>query len=61
MKFQKIFEKIIQRLENFAFTLFLNLLFIIVSEDSSSRMTIFFSKKKKKKKKPICWTKFDAE
>ncbi len=43
----EIFEKIVRDLESFMFTLFLNLLFIIVPEDSSSRLTGFFSKKKR--------------
>ncbi len=45
-KFWEIFEKIVRNLESFTFTLFLNLLFIIVPEGSSSRLTRFFSKKK---------------
>ncbi len=45
-KVWEIFEKIIRDLENFTFTLFLNLLFIILAEDSCSRLIGFFSNKK---------------
>ncbi len=40
-KFWEIFEKILRHLESFTFTLFLNLLFIIVPEGSCSRLTGF--------------------
>ncbi len=45
-KFWEIFEKIVQNFESFTYTLFLNLLFVIVPEGSSVRLTVFFSKKK---------------
>ncbi len=46
-KFWAIIEKIVRNSESFTFTLFLNLLFIIIPEVSSSRLTRIFLKEKK--------------
>ncbi len=44
---KKFFKKIVQDLEIFTFTLFINLLLMIVPEDSSGRLSGFFSKKRR--------------